>query len=127
MLRLAVADQHVTRLVSPRHLKAVIEAERTGVPFLYWLDDQGEQHVLMLSGDPARVTIGRREQSDVPLSWDLEVSRAHALLDGRSFCLPEDVQAIFVAAAAHRLIPAASGRTLRVELASQLLAKVAVR
>jgi hypothetical protein len=92
MLLPVVTDQHATRLVSPRHLKAVIEAERTGVPFLYWLDDQGEQHVLMLAGDRARVTVGRREQSDVALSWDLEVSRAHALLEpvGEEWTLVDD-------------------------------------
>jgi DNA-binding CsgD family transcriptional regulator len=92
MLDPAVTDQHATRLVAPRHLKAVIEAERTGVPFLYWLDDHGEQHVLMLAADRARVTVGRREQSDVALSWDLEVSRAHALLEpvGEEWTLVDD-------------------------------------
>ena len=76
-----MTDTHETRMITPRHLKAQIEAERTGVPFLYWLDSDGEQHILMLAAERARVTIGRREQSDVPLAWDLEVSRAHALLE----------------------------------------------
>ena len=35
----------------------------------------------MLTADHTRVTIGRRDQSDVPLTWDGEVSRAHALLE----------------------------------------------
>ncbi len=96
MLRLAVSDAHDTRLVSPRHLKARIEAERTGIPFLYWLDGDGEQHILMLSGDRTRVTIGRREQSDVPLAWDHEVSRAHALLEpvGEEWTLIDDGMAL---------------------------------
>ncbi len=81
MLRIAVPDPSETRLVKPRHLKERIEAERTGIPFLYWLDDDGEQHILMLGPERIRVTIGRREQSDVSLSWDGEVSRAHALLE----------------------------------------------
>lgn len=81
MLRLAVPDPYETRMVSPRHLKERIEAERTGIPFLHWLDDGGEQHLLMLTADHTRVTIGRRDQSDVPLTWDGEVSRAHALLE----------------------------------------------
>ena len=87
-----MTDTHETRMITPRHLKAQIEAERTGVPFLYWLDSDGEQHILMLAAERARVTIGRREQSDVPLAWDLEVSRAHALLEpiGEEWTLIDD-------------------------------------
>jgi FHA domain len=81
MLRLAVPDPYETRLVSPRHLKERIEAERTGVPFLYWLDDGGEQHILMLPPDQAKLTVGRRESCDIALTWDNEVSRAHATLE----------------------------------------------
>jgi MoxR-like ATPase len=57
----------------------------------------------------------------------LHAARAQALLAGRGFCLPEDIQSVFVATAAHRLIPAASSRTSRAELAVQLLAQVPVR
>lgn len=54
----------------------------------------------------------------------LMVARAWALLHGRTYLLPEDLQALFVPLAAHRLVPArgASGEAL----ASQLLAEVAV-
>jgi DNA-binding CsgD family transcriptional regulator len=76
-----MAETHETRAPSPRELKALIEAERTGVPFLHWRDGAGEQRMLILSPDRPRVTIGRREQSDIPLAWDPEVSRAHALLE----------------------------------------------
>jgi hypothetical protein len=81
-----------TKAPTPGELKALIEAERVGVPFLNWRDGAGEQHILMLLGDRARVTIGRREQSDVPLSWDPEVSRAHALLEsvGEEWTLVDD-------------------------------------
>jgi DNA-binding CsgD family transcriptional regulator len=70
----------------------VIEAERTGIPFVNWRDGAGEQHILMLAADRARVTIGRREQSDVPLTWDPEVSRAHAILEpvGEEWTLVDD-------------------------------------
>ena len=54
----------------------------------------------------------------------LAASRAWALLSGRSHVLPEDIQALFVPLAAHRLVPArgASGDTL----ARTLLTEVAV-
>jgi FHA domain len=81
-----------TRVFNARHLKAAIEAERTGLPFLLWLDRDGEQHILMLAEDRGRVTIGRRDQSDVPLSWDPEVSRTHAMLEpvGEEWTLVDD-------------------------------------
>jgi hypothetical protein len=81
MLRIAVPDPNETRLVRPRHLKERIEAEATGIPFLYWLDDDGEQHILMLPPDRAKLTVGRRESCDIALTWDHEVSRAHATLE----------------------------------------------
>jgi hypothetical protein len=77
---------------SPRDLKALMDAERTGMPFLYWRDVARQQHILVLTPDRARVTIGRREQSDVALSWDDEVSRAHALIEpvGEEWTLVDD-------------------------------------
>jgi hypothetical protein len=66
---------------SPRDLKALIEAERTGMPFLHWRDGDGEQRILMLDPGCGRVAIGRREQSEIALTWDTEVSRTHALLE----------------------------------------------
>jgi len=87
-----MAETHETRAPSPRELKALIEAERTGIPFLHWRDGAGEQHLLMLAPVRTRVTIGRREQSDIPLTWDAEVSRAHALLEpvGEEWTLVDD-------------------------------------
>jgi MoxR-like ATPase len=35
----------------------------------------------------------------------LRAARAHALLLGRAHALPEDVQTLFIAVAAHRLVP----------------------
>src|ERR1700754_5180503 len=66
---------------SPRDLKAVIEAERTGLPFVHWRRDGATQELRLLPGDVDRLTIGRRSDADIPLNWDLEVSRAHALLE----------------------------------------------
>jgi DNA-binding CsgD family transcriptional regulator len=87
-----MADVHETRLIRPRHLQALIEAERTGVPFLHWLDADGEQHILLLTDDRPRVTIGRRADCDVALGWDQEVSRRHALLEpiGEDWTLVDD-------------------------------------
>jgi FHA domain len=85
-------DTLENRPSSPRDLKALIEAERTGMPFLHWRDRLGEQHILMLTAERTRVTIGRREQSDVSLAWDEQVSRAHALLEpvGEEWTLVDD-------------------------------------
>jgi hypothetical protein len=87
-----MAETHEIRAPSPRELKALIEAERTGIPFLHWRDGASEQHLLMLAPVRTRVTIGRREQSDIPLTWDAEVSRAHALLEpvGEEWTLVDD-------------------------------------
>lgn len=87
-----MSETHETRAPSPRELKALIEAEREGVPFLHWRERSGEQRILILAPDRARFTIGRREQSDIPLAWDPEVSRAHALLEsvGEEWTLVDD-------------------------------------
>ncbi len=87
-----MTETHETRAPSPRELKALIEAEREGVAFVHWRDGSGEQRILILAGERSRVTIGRREQSDVPLTWDPEVSRAHALLEpvGAEWTLVDD-------------------------------------
>jgi hypothetical protein len=85
-------ETYETRAISPRELQALIEAERIGVPFLHWRDGDGQQQILLLSGEWARVAVGRREQADVSLSWDPEVSRTHALLEplGGEWTLVDD-------------------------------------
>ena len=67
------------RSVSPRELAQRIDAERRGLPFLVHLDGQGHQRIVEL-GDSASRSIGRSPSTDVPLSWDSEVSRLHAVL-----------------------------------------------
>jgi pSer/pThr/pTyr-binding forkhead associated (FHA) protein len=62
-------------------LKALIDAEREGVPFLVWHTSTGEQQILRLDEGLWRLTIGRRPDADIPLVWDSEVSRTHALLE----------------------------------------------
>jgi hypothetical protein len=87
-----MTDTHESHTRTAVELKALIEAERAGMPFLHWRDGTGTQQILMLPHDRARVTIGRREQSDIPLGWDLEVSRAHAMLEavGEDWTLVDD-------------------------------------
>jgi pSer/pThr/pTyr-binding forkhead associated (FHA) protein len=72
---------HQLHRSSPAELKARIEAERRGVPFLAFADDAGRQRLVELGDTRSRVTIGRQPASDVALEWDEEVSRAHAELE----------------------------------------------
>ena len=77
---------------SPVELKEVIAAERTGRPFLVWRTDEGEQRILLLDQQRWRVTVGRDTAADIPLPWDAEVSRTHALLEqvGRGWTVIDD-------------------------------------
>jgi pSer/pThr/pTyr-binding forkhead associated (FHA) protein len=65
-------------VTSASELKARIEAERRGVPFLVYRDDHGNQTIRELTD--SELTVGRREENDLWLHWDQEVSRLHAEL-----------------------------------------------
>ena len=67
------------RLVTPAELAQRIEVERRGVPFLLHLDGEGSQQITELGG--TAVSVGRHPATDVPLTWDTEVSRVHAQLE----------------------------------------------
>ena len=67
-------------LQSPAELKAQIEAERLGLPFLVYRDGSATQQIYMLP-DVDRVTVGRSAPTDICLDWDTEVSRLHAELE----------------------------------------------
>jgi pSer/pThr/pTyr-binding forkhead associated (FHA) protein len=62
-------------------LKALLEAERSGMAFVHWLDGDKQQHILTLTAEHQRVAVGRRVDQDVSISWDPEVSRTHAMLE----------------------------------------------
>jgi FHA domain len=62
---------------SPAELKERLEAERRGSPFLILKDGQSRQRIVPLA-ERSRLTLGRQPESDLALSWDDEVSRAHA-------------------------------------------------
>ena len=68
------------RSVTPRELADRLRAERHGTPFLLYLDGERRQHIVELQ-DADRLSIGRQASSDVPLTWDSEVSRVHAVLE----------------------------------------------
>jgi len=66
---------------SPAELKAQFEAAGYDNPFLIYRDGADIQRIIQLGGALERVTIGRRAANDVPLEWDLQVSRTHAELE----------------------------------------------
>lgn len=66
---------------TPAELKAVIAAQRTGAPFLEYRDGDEVQRLLVLEPGRERLSIGRLAGCELALSWDSEVSRAHALLE----------------------------------------------
>jgi pSer/pThr/pTyr-binding forkhead associated (FHA) protein len=74
---------------TPAELAERLAAERHGVPFLLYRDAEGRQAITALS---ARVTVGRRDDNDVALPWDAEVSRVHAELEplGSDWVLIDD-------------------------------------
>jgi pSer/pThr/pTyr-binding forkhead associated (FHA) protein len=73
-----LTDPHAS---TPAELKARLEAERRGDPFLLYRDGEGRQHIAELDAAAAGLTIGRRAENHVALEWDAEVSRVHAQLE----------------------------------------------
>lgn len=68
------------RTVSAPELKAQIEAEREGRPFLVLRDGAGEQVLLPIEAN-AELWVGRGGSADVRLEWDEEVSALHAQIE----------------------------------------------
>ena len=67
--------------VSGVELKAQLEAERDGAPFLLLRDATARQQVRVLEAGSDRVTVGRRASCGLCLEWDEEVSRVHAAFE----------------------------------------------
>ena len=61
-------------------LKARIEAERSGAPFVVLYDGDSDQRLVALSGPAERLSIGRAHDAAICLAWDSQVSRLHAEL-----------------------------------------------
>ena len=69
------------RSTSAPELKAQIEAERGGRPFLVLRDGEGGQRIVVIEQGSTALWIGRGESADVRLDWDEEVSALHAQLE----------------------------------------------
>jgi pSer/pThr/pTyr-binding forkhead associated (FHA) protein len=63
---------------SVSELKARIEAERAGQPFLLYRDGDERQQVFSFEPGMVQASVGRRRSSDLVLDWDEQVSRLHA-------------------------------------------------
>jgi pSer/pThr/pTyr-binding forkhead associated (FHA) protein len=77
---------------SPAELKARLEADRRGLPYVLYRPHPDEQRILELSPDIQRATIGRQPACDISLPEDPSVSRVHAVLEriGAEWTLVDD-------------------------------------
>ncbi len=66
---------------SAPELKAQIEAERGGRPFLVYRDGAGEQRIVVVEEGATTLWVGRGESADLRLDWDEEVSALHAQIE----------------------------------------------
>jgi hypothetical protein len=69
------------RRASAPELKAQIEAEREGRPFLVYRDGEGEQAIIAIAVETAELWVGRGDSADLVLEWDEEVSGLHAQIE----------------------------------------------
>jgi pSer/pThr/pTyr-binding forkhead associated (FHA) protein len=69
------------RQTSAPELKAQIEAERGGRPFLVYRDDAGAQQILVVEPGTAEIWVGRGEAAGLRLDWDGEISALHAQIE----------------------------------------------
>ncbi len=76
------------------------------------------QRLLEASRAHGEIRVGLSPRAGLAL---LAAARAHALIEARSYVIPEDVQAVFPFVAAHRLTPGSNARSGRDELAIALL------
>src|SRR5829696_9126360 len=69
------------RSTSAPELKAQIEAERGGRPFLVYRDGEGEQRIVVVEDGTTTLWVGRGESADLRLDWDEEISALHAQIE----------------------------------------------
>lgn len=75
---------------TPSELKARLEAERGSDALLVYRNADGEQMIAPLAG--RQLTVGRRDDNDIALAWDRQVSRLHAQIERikGDWCLVDD-------------------------------------
>lgn len=76
-----MSDPRAPHQSTPAELKARIDAERAGRPFLLLRDPVGGQRLVQLDGATDSLSLGRDPGADVSLDWDGQVSRLHALIE----------------------------------------------
>lgn len=69
------------KAVTGSELKAQLEAERLGRPFLVHRDAEAVQQILIVESGRKELWIGRADSADIQLGWDREVSSLHAQLE----------------------------------------------
>jgi pSer/pThr/pTyr-binding forkhead associated (FHA) protein len=87
-----MGDPSSLHAASPSELKAQIEAERAGTPFLVYRDGADRQQIFTMGESAQRVSVGRGSSTDIWLDWDTEVSRLHSELEriGEDWCVGDD-------------------------------------
>ena len=75
---------------TPVELKARLEAERRSEAFVVYRSAEGKQAIVPLTS--RQMTIGRRDDNDIALGWDKQVSRLHAQIERikDDWCLVDD-------------------------------------
>lgn len=76
-----MSDAQGPKAVTAHELKAQIETERLGRPFLVHRDAEGEQRMTVIGADVPALWVGRSPSADLNLEWDSEVSSLHAQLE----------------------------------------------
>jgi hypothetical protein len=66
---------------TPDEIAQVSRAERYGDPFLVFRDKAAKLQLLSLPGSWDVLNVGRSRSAELSLSWDREVSSAHAQLE----------------------------------------------
>jgi pSer/pThr/pTyr-binding forkhead associated (FHA) protein len=76
-----VSDAQGPKAVTAQELKAQIETERLGRPFLVQRDSEGEQRITVIGAEVTALWVGRSPSAELHLEWDSEVSSLHAQLE----------------------------------------------